>query len=152
MNDCVFKPGQVWNYDTRAGEENSTIIIMGFTQGKGDLIVHVILRDITLVVNNGNKIINQICFVPISYPSLLRSVTNLKETLDIIVDYSTVIDVDLSINPQLTQIQSHLLGYQEWLKTEKLQYYANTTIKELVMLFDNKTNTFENVTVKYFEY
>lgn len=48
FQDDKLKSGQIWEYNTRSGEENSRIIILKVEQSnKGEIIVHI-------AVNNTN--------------------------------------------------------------------------------------------------
>jgi len=47
-----FLPGQVWQYDTRPGEESSTLTILSIEEGEDHAIIHIRLDNINFI-NDG---------------------------------------------------------------------------------------------------
>lgn len=47
MNDFnLFMPGQVWQYQTRAGEEHSTLTVLQIDELENDTIIHICVEGI----------------------------------------------------------------------------------------------------------
>lgn len=75
-----FLPGQVWQYDTRPGEENSILTILAIDDGEEDAIIHVRLEHI----NFGNGCIRHL---PFSADAIMNSVTGFIKHLDAVPDF-----------------------------------------------------------------
>jgi hypothetical protein len=75
--EARFRPGQKWSYHTRAGEENSTVIVLKVEDGgaKVGTIVHIAVEDIKL--RTPMRVQTRFPHLPISADALARSVTKL---------------------------------------------------------------------------
>jgi hypothetical protein len=75
--EARFRPGQKWNYHTRAGEESSTLIVLKVEPAPPELgaIIHIAIEDIKLRTPNGVQ--TRFPHLPISAKALERSVTKL---------------------------------------------------------------------------
>lgn len=96
VSDSKYKPGQVWNYKTRAGEESSTLTILRIDAMPDDKrIVHIRVDGIRLRNCRGGPEPDQIQHMPFERESLERS-----------------------INKQIgtTEVPDFKEGYDEWRK------------------------------------
>jgi len=79
FQDNKFKVGQIWNYETRKGEENSKIEILKVEKyEKEGIIIHIYVNG--LKVKNLNKpsgFSDEIGHLPLSKDAVLKSVTTL---------------------------------------------------------------------------
>ncbi len=79
FQDNKFKVGQIWNYETRKGEENSKIQILKVEKYEKDgIIIHIYVNE--LKVKNPNRpsgFSDDIGHLPLSKDALLKSVTTL---------------------------------------------------------------------------
>jgi len=79
FQDNKFKVGQIWNYETRKGEENSKIEILKVEKYEKDgIIIHIYVNG--LKVKNPNKssgFSDDIGHLPLSKDAVLKSVTTL---------------------------------------------------------------------------
>ena len=78
FEDNKFKVGQIWNYETRKGEENSKIEILKVEKYEKDgIIIHIYVNG--LKVKNPNKpgILEDIGHLPLSKDAVEKSVTTL---------------------------------------------------------------------------
>ena len=71
-----FIPGQVWKYNTRPGEEQSTITILEREEYASGVIVHIRVDGILMTMPSGTTT-NQIKHLPFSEAVLNSSVTEL---------------------------------------------------------------------------
>ena len=76
-----FLPGQVWQYDTRLGEENSKLTILSVDDDLENTIIHVRLDNIHFV--NGGCIRH----LPFSADAIMGSLTDFIKHLDAIPDF-----------------------------------------------------------------
>ena len=71
VNDDTFEVGQIWHYDTRQGEENSTLTIVSMENNKDfGLIIGVYVDQLNIPINGisgGNTVIN---FMPFNKKAL----------------------------------------------------------------------------------
>ena len=89
FQDDKFKAGQVWKYNTRSGEENSTITILKVEKYEKDgIIVHIYVSG--LKVKNSHKptgFSDEIGHLPLSKDAVLKSVTSLVSENNKLPDY-----------------------------------------------------------------
>jgi hypothetical protein len=86
--DSKFRPGQVWAYQTREGEESSTITILRVESlPKIGVIVHVRLDGIRLKNCSGGPSPTSIGHAPFAKDALDRSVTKLVEKRRALPEY-----------------------------------------------------------------
>ena len=83
MNDLnFFHPGQVWQYYTRSGEENSTLTILKIDELEDDAIIHIRIDDIKLAYTD------DIIHLPFSAEAMESSVTGFVKHLDVIAEFT----------------------------------------------------------------
>lgn len=89
FQDDKFKAGQVWNYNTRSGEENSTITILKVEKYEKDgIVIHIYVN--RLKVKNPHKptgFSDEIGHLPLSKEAVLKSVTTLDSDNNKLPDY-----------------------------------------------------------------
>jgi hypothetical protein len=86
--DARFKPGQVWGYETRIGEDASTATILRIeTLPKLGEIVHVRIDGVHFRNCAGGNAPNEIAHAPFSREAIEKSVTTLRSQLHKIPDY-----------------------------------------------------------------
>jgi hypothetical protein len=89
FQDDKFKEGQVWKYNTRSGEENSTITILKVEKyDKDGIVIHIYVSG--LKVKNPHKQSGQsdeIGHLPLSKEAILKSVTTLVSENNKLPDY-----------------------------------------------------------------
>lgn len=78
----IFMPGQVWQYQTRAGEENSTLTVLCIDELEDDAIIHIRVEGIQI----GNA--SSIGHLPISAAALESSLTAFIMHLDKLPEFS----------------------------------------------------------------
>lgn len=77
MNDInFFHPAQVWQYNTRSGEEASTLTVLKIDELEDDAIIHIRIDGITI----GN--VDHIAHLPFSAEAMEDSVTCFVRHLD----------------------------------------------------------------------
>ena len=76
-----FLPGQLWQYDTRPGEENSLLTVLAIDDEEDYTIIHVRLDNINF---GSNGFIQHIAF---SAEAIMNSVTSFIKHLDAVPDY-----------------------------------------------------------------
>lgn len=82
MDDLnYFLPGQLWQYDTRPGEETSVITILAIDDEEDHIIIHVRLDNINFGSNG------YIQHLPFSADAIMGSVTNFIKHLDELPDF-----------------------------------------------------------------
>jgi hypothetical protein len=81
-----FLPGQVWQYDARPGEENSTLTILHIDDEEEYTIIHVRLENINFI-NDGC-----IRHLPFSADAIMGSVTDFIKHLDTVPDFAAGYD------------------------------------------------------------
>ncbi|HMK05631.1 MAG TPA: hypothetical protein VK489_15625 [Ferruginibacter sp.] len=82
MDDLnYFLPGQVWQYDTRSGEENSTLTVLAIEEGEYYAIIHVRIENINFI-NDG-------CLPHLAFSAdaVMASVTDFVKHLDAVPDF-----------------------------------------------------------------
>ena len=88
INDDTFEVGQIWHYDTRQGEQNSTLTIVSMENDKNyGLIIGVYIDHLNIPLNGipgGNTVIN---FLPFTKKALEESVTRIQGHTDELPDY-----------------------------------------------------------------
>ena len=79
FQDNKFKVGQIWNYETRKGEENSKIEILKVEKYKKDgIIIHIYVNGLKVrIPNKSSGISDEIGHLPLSKDAVLKSVTTL---------------------------------------------------------------------------
>jgi hypothetical protein len=88
VDDPTYKPGQVWSYKTRPGEEESTITILRVeTTPKLGTIVHVQIQKWKLENCKGNKGDSTMDHAPFSKAAIDKSVVKLLRTEKDIPDF-----------------------------------------------------------------
>ena len=89
FQDDKFKVGQVWKYNTRIGEENSTITILKVEKYEKDgIVIHIYVSG--LKVKNPHKPTGQsdvIGHLPLSKDAVLKSITTLVSENNKLPDY-----------------------------------------------------------------
>jgi hypothetical protein len=89
MTQEEFKAGQIWNYKTRPGEENSRLIILKVeTYEATGVVIHVALNN--LRVNNPfapGTFSEEAGHLPFSKEAILNSITNLDSEGNVLPDY-----------------------------------------------------------------
>ncbi|MVO09988.1 hypothetical protein GOQ30_12525 [Flavobacterium sp. TP390] len=89
FQDDKFKAGQVWKYNTRIGEENSTITILKVEKYEKDgIVIHIYVNG--LKVKNPHKptgFSDEIGHLPLSKDAVLKSVTTLVSENNKLPDY-----------------------------------------------------------------
>ncbi|AHM59248.1 hypothetical protein D770_04905 [Flammeovirgaceae bacterium 311] len=81
MNDYKYQAGQVWQYETRKHEENSTLEILQVDMGERDTIVHIALHHLRLKnPHTENSITDELPHLPMSVTSIDASVMQLVES------------------------------------------------------------------------
>ncbi len=78
----IFMPGQVWQYEARPGEENSTLTVLHIDELEDDAIIHIRVDGIQL--GNGNDIEH----LPFSAAALEASLKAFLMHLDKIPEFS----------------------------------------------------------------
>jgi hypothetical protein len=121
--DDKFKVGQIWNYQTRPGEEKSTLIILKVEKYDSlGIVIHVAINDLHIKnADSPNGYSTQIGHLPFSKKALENSVTTL-----------------LSENNRLPDF---LDGYKEWSDANGGVY--SITINEVI---NNIEETFSSGT------
>jgi len=109
MNDSnYFLPGQVWQYDTRPGEEGSTLTVLSIEEQENFAIVHIRLDHINFI-NDG-------CLPHLAFSAdaVMASVTGFVKHLDAVPGFKE--------------------GYDHWKKAfeEKRAGFWQMTVKEAV--------------------
>ena len=98
VTDSTYKVGQVWNYNTRPSERNSTFTIVKIEQSSDDTIVHILVDRVKVRTNKaGTKFSETIGHAPFSKAALNASITTLDRTVTALPDFKG--------------------GYQEWRKS-----------------------------------
>ena len=89
FSDEKFKVGQIWNYETRTGEEKSTIQILKVEQyEKSGIIIHIYVSGIKIKnTNKANGTSNKIGHLPLSKEAVLNSVITLVSENNKSTDY-----------------------------------------------------------------
>lgn len=96
VSDSKYKPGQVWSYKTRAGEESSVLTILRIDAMPDDKrIVHIRVDGIRLRNCRGGPEPDQIQHMPFERESLERSINKQIRT---------------------TEVPDFKEGYEEWRK------------------------------------
>lgn len=116
QNQQKFEVGQVWNYQTREGDENSTLQIIKIDNFEGkETFIHIAIEGLDINID-GNKLKN-VGHLPLAIKSVQESVTNL-------VKESTAV--------------SDLEGYNQWKEAfEAGQAGVFTiTVKEVVAFLE----------------
>lgn len=89
FQDDKFKVGQVWKYNTRIGEENSTITILKVEKYEKDgIVIHIYVSGLN--VKNPHKPTGQsdeIGHLPLSKDAVLKSITTLVSENNKLPDY-----------------------------------------------------------------
>ncbi len=78
-----FAPGQVWEYNTRDGDGDSTLVVCHVETWNGQTIVHIHVRDVNLSLG-GESRITAIAHLPISEAALAGSVTGQTGTVNVL--------------------------------------------------------------------
>lgn len=77
-----FLPGQLWQYDTRSGEENSVLTILKIDELENDAIVHIRLDYLNIGGRPGF-----LAHLPFSADAMMASVTGFIKHLDAVPDF-----------------------------------------------------------------
>ncbi|RYF90140.1 MAG: hypothetical protein EOO03_04360 [Chitinophagaceae bacterium] len=85
-----FKVGQVWKYDNRPGEDNSTLTVLKIEKyKKGDTIIHIRVDGIRMYNPNvASGYSNFLGHMPYSEKAISKSVTTLVRQNDTLPDFS----------------------------------------------------------------
>ena len=82
MNDInFFQPAQVWQYDTRSGEETSTLTVLKIDELEADAIIHIRIDEIK--ISHGDHIGH----LPFSAAAIESSVTGFVKHLDEVPEF-----------------------------------------------------------------
>ena len=77
VEDARFRPGQVWTYSTRAGEQSSTLTILEVDRSlKLGVLVHIRVDGVALHEPNGN-VLSTLEHMPFTRDAMLTSVVHL---------------------------------------------------------------------------
>lgn len=76
-----FMPGQVWQYDTRPGEENSRLTVLQIDEEEAQVIVHIRLEQLPFLPNG------IIQHMPFTAEALMASVTDFVQHLEAVPDF-----------------------------------------------------------------
>jgi hypothetical protein len=88
VEDATYKPGQVWSYKTRPGEDSSTITILKVeSTPKLGIIVHVRIDSFKLENCSGNKGDSAMDHAPFAKAAIDKSVVKLLRTEKDIPDF-----------------------------------------------------------------
>lgn len=88
VDDPTYKPGQVWSYKTRPGEDDSTITILRVeSTPKMGIIVHVRIDKFKLENCKGNKGDSAMDHAPFAKAAITKSVVKLLRTEKDIPDF-----------------------------------------------------------------
>lgn len=88
IEDATYKPGQVWSYKNRPGEDDSTITILRVESApKMGVIVHVRIDKFKLENCHGNKGDSAMDHAPFTKAAIDKSVVKLLRTEKDIPDY-----------------------------------------------------------------
>jgi hypothetical protein len=88
VEDPTYKPGQVWSYKTRAGDEKSTIMILRVeSTPKLGVIIHVKIDKFKLENCDGNKGDSVMDHAPFAKAAINKSVVKLLRTEKDIPDF-----------------------------------------------------------------
>lgn len=82
----IFMPGQVWKYNNRAGEDDSTLTILEIEEFANDVVVHIRIDGIHLPLANGNTT-DHIGHVPILETALKNSLIRFLGHLNGLPDF-----------------------------------------------------------------
>ena len=89
VDDATYKPGQVWSYKTRPGDEESTVTILRVeSTPKLGIIVHVRVDKFKLENCSGNKGDSSMDHAPFARAAIDKSVVKLLRTEKDIPDFS----------------------------------------------------------------
>jgi hypothetical protein len=113
----TFEVGQVWSYDTRKGEDNSTLQIIKVDNFEGkEPFIHIAIEGLDITIQN--KKLTHVEHLPLAMKSVQESVTNLLKE-------NTVI--------------STLEGYNQWKAAFEAQNAGvfTITVKEVVDFIEN---------------
>lgn len=75
-----FLTGQLWKYDTRPGEENSTLTVLAIDEGDDHTIIHIRIDNVIF----GSGFIRHL---PFSADAIMNSVTGFIKHLDAVPDF-----------------------------------------------------------------
>ena len=82
----TYRPGQVWRYQARPGDDNSTLTILRVeVDAAAEEIVHVMVQGVHLVPGDKPQVLTHI---PILREALDRSVTGMEAESSRLPDYS----------------------------------------------------------------
>jgi hypothetical protein len=84
-----FKAGQIWNYKTRAGEENSKLTILKVeTYEAQGVVIHVALNGLRIKnSHDAGKLMEEAGHIPFSKEAILNSITNLDSEGNALPDF-----------------------------------------------------------------
>ncbi|WP_338761139.1 hypothetical protein WAF17_14905 [Bernardetia sp. ABR2-2B] len=87
--DEKFEVGQVWNYETRKGEENSTIQIVKIDKLENEeVFIHISVNGLRMKNSSTeSKLSETIGHLPFSRKSIVESVTTLKSSKEELSDF-----------------------------------------------------------------
>jgi hypothetical protein len=81
--DPKYKPGQVWSYKTRPGEENSTLAVLRIESAGGRTIVHIGVDNIRLRNCLGGPEPDKLEHMPFARGALDQSVSKLLKSVEV---------------------------------------------------------------------
>ncbi len=83
MNDInYFLPGQLWQYNTRNGEEASTLTVLKIDELENDAIIHIRIDELGIGGQRGF-----LAHLPFSADAMMASVTGFIKHLDAVPDF-----------------------------------------------------------------
>lgn len=88
-NEEEFKAGQLWNYHTRPGEENSRLMILKVERYEAQgVVIHIALKGLRIAnPNDPGKLMEEAGHIPFSKEAILNSVTNLDSEGNALPDF-----------------------------------------------------------------
>ncbi len=88
FEDEKFKAGQIWQYETRTGEEESRVIILKVDKTETEIIVHVsVIKAKNKNPQKDEGISNDIGHLPFSRESIEKSLTKLESSDNELPDF-----------------------------------------------------------------
>lgn len=87
--DVIYRPGQVWAYETRQSESLSTFTVLKvWTMESGATVVHIAINDVLVTDWDGVELGTGISHAPFRCDALDRSVTELLQEGQTLPDFT----------------------------------------------------------------
>jgi hypothetical protein len=88
VEDDKYKPGQIWTYDTRDGEEESRVMILRTEKWGEELVVHLTVMNARIKnKNNAAGYTSEIGHLPFSKEAMERCLSTLESSDNTLPDY-----------------------------------------------------------------